>query len=161
FRTLEKLLKKELGSDPSREITEFVRKLPANGPEKPLPKLADGKRISLANLLFLTFPWERKTRVYGVCAALSTIAALAILFFSQPWRRSQAQAPPLSSEQRIAVIESLRITPGQPDTHAPERAKQCIALAEQAWNDPNGWWGRDEDRWHDLLKKVDSDLENS
>jgi DNA-binding SARP family transcriptional activator len=155
YRALERLLRKELDAEPSREITQFVNALPQTGPADPLTPPGNGKRV------LGILRWRRRERVYRSVATASVVVALATVLISALWRRGQAHPPPITPEARIAAIIRLRPAPGQPDLHASERANHCLALAELAWNDPDAWWGSDEDIWVGRFEKVDDDVESS
>lgn len=149
YRELEKMLKEQLLTEPSREITAFIRGIPAVGPTRPIPRLLAGLRIAM--------PSRRAMRVYKVVAVLSLTAAISTLLVSRPWQRSQAQQPPLTPEQRIAIVQDLRTAAPGTETDK-ERAEHCLALAEEAWK---AWWGPDEQVWIDRLGTIDGDIQKS
>ncbi len=150
YRDLEKTLKKELGTDPSREITKFVQGIDGAVSGGPVPRLLASLRIHM--------PGRRAARAYRAAAALSLALALVTLLASKPWRR-----PPLTPAERIAIVQSLRIpagneTPNEREDRFRKRADECLALAEEAWK---AWWGPEEQTWVDRLNQVDEDLERS
>ncbi len=152
YREFENLLRRELNEEPSREITEFVRRIPANGtPHSPVGSL----RVA-------PLPARRAARIYRAVAALSLVVALVAVAAST--LRSRPAPPPPSPEERMAMVVRLGKlavkdeTAKEAEPRHREQSEQCIALGEEAFK---GWYNKYEDDWISRLAKIDAELQQS
>lgn len=97
--------------------------------------------------------WAMQRRRHAP-ALIALALLIAFLVFILPRARIRAQDPPPTPDQRVAILEGLRGKPGK----ERERTEQCVALGEEA---SKSWYGAEEARWVQRLRRVDPDLSTS